>query len=229
MRAYLNTRVTASPSGWPPAQPPSARSQTMRSDRKGSGTRPLALEIQDDEARLGAERLAQVVVAVDADLHTVLGAERLELARPGAQRGFAGEQRPRVVRDLVRDGGEASPDCVTRPADVLDDAPDPRGHVGGSGRLGREGRVCGVGGERDVQRSRHDAQAGELAEDALGQLIDTRRRELPQMTDDPAPAVALVRDISLEQAERRHLARRGRIPDRPGQRWHAGKPVPEGP
>src|SRR2546428_500163 len=110
MRAYLNTSVTGPRSG-PAAQPPKARSQTgstsvhehaLLSPALGDGSRGLALEVEDHEASVGAQGLAQVVIAVDADLRTLLGGEQAKVARPLDQRRLAGEEHSCVGGDRRR-------------------------------------------------------------------------------------------------------------------------------
>src|SRR4029453_7519841 len=102
------------------------------------GERPirLSLEVEQDEARLRAERLAEVIVAVDADLHAALGTERLEVGRPRAQDGLAGEQRAGVGLELARQVGEPRADVRARAAEVAGD-PGNRGGGAGGGRRAR--------------------------------------------------------------------------------------------
>src|SRR5438093_11158629 len=76
----------------------------------GDGPRGLALEIEDDEAGVGSERLAKVIVAMDADLRAPLVDERLKIARPLAERPPAGGERRRAGRDLPRHGAQEGPE-----------------------------------------------------------------------------------------------------------------------
>src|SRR5437762_2096127 len=67
----------------------------------------------------------------------------------------------------------------------------------GDERLGREGGVAGIQGERSLQRRRNDPHPGQVAEHLLRRLVDVLGLELSQLVERPAPAVAVARDIAL--------------------------------
>ena len=190
----------------------------------GDGPRGLALEIEDDEAGVGSERLAKVIVAMDADLRAPLVDERLKIARPLAERPLAGEKRRRVVRDLPGQGAQAGPDGGAGAAHPFRDALTPGRRVLGREKLRREGTVARVRAERPVQGRGDDAQPRQRLEHVLrrlGRLVGLKR---PQLIENPAPPVAVARHETLEQSQGRPLPGRRSVLDRSGQRRHVRKP-----
>src|ERR1039458_9078211 len=138
----------------------------------GKRARGLALEVEDDEVAAGAEELAEVVVAVDADaLAGLLGgdfgdgvgaAEELDAAGENEGGGVGGE--------FVGEGVEGALESVEGAGDLGADAGDVGGEDFGGEGLGSKGGVTTGGGEGEVELSGAAAEQGGGVEGKAGVL-----------------------------------------------------------
>ena len=136
----------------------------------GEGAGRFSFEVEDDEVFAGSEKLAEMVVAVDADaLAGVEGCGRGDGVSAGEEIEAAAENKGCVVGcgfvqlwDVAFEGGESGGELGVDTVGV-------GGEVGGGEALGGEGWVVGWGGEGEVHLG------GAAAEEGGGVEVEGRR------------------------------------------------------
>ena len=181
----------------------------------------LALEVEEVELAVGEERLAEVVVAVDADAEAAAGgnvAEGVEVGEGAVPLVLGGEVAGGARRVALGAGvlGEEG----ARPSELVLDAVGEGGVVLGGGGLGLEVRGLGRG-EDCVHLGGADAEGAGQLEHLGGHLLQPRRygadllgerggaghavEELVHLLGGVVPPVALGVERLLDEAHRDRL------------------------
>ena len=207
----------------------------------GERPRGLALEVQDGQAVRRPEELAEMVVAVDADLHDVAGEERVQAAEPLLEPGaVAGD----ALRDIVEGGrqtGQPGRQGFRRPAGLGAHRVPPGRDVTRVDRLGRQGVARRGRAQRAVQAAGERADPGPLVgvgrREGAGEhgvrrfllpALDRRPVVLDQPLEHGRPRVALVRDELVQHGQRRRLRAVGFVGDGAGEPGRPRKGRPAG-
>ena len=202
----------------------------------GDGPRGLALEVQDGQAVGRPEELAQVVVAVDADLHDVAAQEGVQAAQPLLETSAVARDTLGGLLEGRRQGRHPGCEGLRRPAGLRPHLVAPGRDVARADRLGRQGVARRGRAQRAVQAAGERADPRGLVRVGRRQGAGehrVRRLRFPSFDRRPVvlgeplqrggPGVPLVRNELVQHPERRRRRAVGLVGDGPGEPGGAGK------